>query len=778
MCNRSISIAQLFPSWEEMTIPKGFENNDNNGNSFLDVFFLKSNPNYGWISGYGSRVLRTTDMGKTWEGAFVEPTHSLQLESVTFVNENVGYVSGNEIYKSTDGGKTWFNISPKNSQTNLWGNYFINENNGMVLGGFCDEQDFFKTTDGGINWTSFVETRVTGSKLSDILTIVPDGLCYAAGSGWIWRSLDGGKTWAIFSRTQTGISDWQEEMTYNKGTILVPYSKGCEGTISDKFGGMRMSIDEGKTWRLFESSHPMFGAFLLSKTNGWAAGFAQSMYYTCDGGLNWELMNCGIKNSSLDDIWFVNDTIGFVVGEKIYRTKNALDNAKYINHDTTYFCLGDSILIISDTKYKKSKWNICGFSKDITITNSGDYYQINYDSLICDIREIHKFPTKVYDKVSLSIQNIKDPKTNYCVGDTLSIGSSQRYAFYKWSTGDTTQYITVTSTGKYFLNVMDYKGCKGNGTFDVVFNPLPIPKILKGKTKFCVGEVSFLDADKDYANIEWFETSKDTIISKSKRIETSKSGNYYYKASNIWGCFAYSDSVKIRVNIGTNMYSLNISADNIVKFDTTLGNQVTCKKLTIKNKSSLNLNLDSIYLFRRLAFSIPQSQLPLFIAPFDSIKLDICFSPNKIGKDYDTLMFVDNCSDYFIYLDGTGKGDKLSSQSKCKIPWNLQIINLGKNPLNYFSNPFPNPSSNLIYMDFVNYNVSENDKVDLPIIYDIFGQEIQIAKLNGEIYEIIEDFKLTNGQILFNINEISSGLYFIKYKENDEIKIVPITITK
>lgn len=783
------SFAQWFPTWEEMTIPKGFEFSGT-GYSYLDVFFLKSNSNYGWISGHRSRVLRTTDRGKTWVGVIVEPSQSLQLESVMFLDEKVGYVSGGGsinnqsgfIYKTTNGGASWFSVTPSNMNSNLWGNYFYDKDNGISLGGDCAQQEFYKTTNGGTSWTRFFynDNKFFDSKLADVIILDPNGLCYASGSGWIWRSLDGGRSWKPFSHTQIGASDWQEEMTFSNGSMLVPYSNGCYGATDTLFGGMRMSLDEGKTWKGFESKQPMFGAFLLSKTNGWAAGYAESMFYTCDGGLNWELMNCGIKNSSLDDIWFVNDTLGFVVGEKIYRTKNALENVNYVNHDTTYFCLGDSIKIISDTKYKKSKWNLCGFSKDVTVTSGGDYFQISYDSLICDIREIHKFPTKAYSVPNLVIKNYDLPKTSYCVGDSLRIGASELYKTYKWSTGDTTQFIIITATGKYFLNVTDSNGCKGKGTYDVVFNPLPKPKVIKGRTKFCLGDKSYLEADKDYSKIEWFESSSQNSINNSKLFETKNSGNYYYKAYNQFGCSSLSDSVSVIVRLDSNVFlyeiSTQVSTNNTIKFDTTIGKQVFCKQIKVYNKSILPLNLDSINLFQRIAFSIPQSQLPKFIAPKDSIFLDICFSPTKIGKNYDTLLLNDNCTDHLVYLEGVGKGDKLIGDSKCKIPWTLQIINLGKNPLNYFSNPYPNPAGSLIYMDFVNY--SKINYIELPILFNLYGQEVSKATIHDETNENIEDFRLTKGNLKFNLDNVVSGLYFIKYIENDEIKITPITISK
>jgi photosystem II stability/assembly factor-like uncharacterized protein len=67
---------------------------------WLDVYFLPSNPQFGWVCGAKGHVIRTTDAGATWQGTTVpySPSNNDHLESIHFVNTSIGYTSGNAVF--------------------------------------------------------------------------------------------------------------------------------------------------------------------------------------------------------------------------------------------------------------------------------------------------------------------------------------------------------------------------------------------------------------------------------------------------------------------------------------------------------------------------------------------------------------------------------------------------------------------------------------------------------------------------------------------------------
>ncbi len=78
----------------------------------------------------------------------------------------------------------------------------------------------------------------------------------------------------------------------------------------------------------------------------------------------------------------------------------------------------------------------------------------------------------------------------FCIGDSLIMNSSPAN-YYLWSTGETTQSITVFSSSLYSLTVTDNNGCTGIASQVVNVIPYPAqPGAINGIINFCIGNLT------------------------------------------------------------------------------------------------------------------------------------------------------------------------------------------------------------------------------------------------------------------------------------------------
>ncbi len=345
--------------WEKITNTQGTLNDD----YWLDIYFLPSNPQLGWICGFRGRTLRTTDGGNSWLRSQVSGAD--HLESIHFPSANIGYVSGvGGIYKSTNGGTSWFGLNlpnPDSTRPSSWGTYFVNDSDGMLVGGGCGtgKQNFWHTTDGGANWNLFRDS-VDNTGLTDAIILQAGGEGYAVSSGNIWHTTDGGNSWAIMA--STGSNVWHEEITKIGRSFLLPYSgTTCTGGGLGA-GGMRFTTNNGTSWNNFSTNQRMFGTFLINTETGWACGDNRSIYYTEDSGQSWELKNCGIEGGNLDDIWFNSPTDGWAVGQQgVYHLTSGRQEVSSNELDFGTICLGEELtgeVIMSNLNMQQVSGNL------------------------------------------------------------------------------------------------------------------------------------------------------------------------------------------------------------------------------------------------------------------------------------------------------------------------------------------------------------------------------------------------------------------------------------
>jgi hypothetical protein len=114
---------------------------------------------------------------------------------------------------------------------------------------------------------------------------------------------------------------------------------------------------------------------------------------------------------------------------------------------------------------------------------------------------------------------------------------------YKWNTGDTTQAITVKTSGSYYVTVNNDNGCSvTTKTVSVTVNPKPVVTLTRthGADTLCYGDSLHFVATPGYAGYAFYNSFRllQNTASNELRVKlpSGQRNNYFVIATNIYGC--------------------------------------------------------------------------------------------------------------------------------------------------------------------------------------------------------------------------------------------------
>jgi photosystem II stability/assembly factor-like uncharacterized protein len=197
----------------------------------------------GWIVGNGlHNIAHTTDGGAQWTTQYT----GNPLSNVDFVNAQHGYATGLSglILGTSDGGSTWNRLTMPSSR-NLGHLSFTSALNGWVVG-----NDLYHTTDGGTTWSSVDPGN--GGYYSITFQDALHG--WAVGEHWsvgiIARTSDGGNTWSVQDTPlvdgihptmfDVGFADLLHSWAVGQGAVILSTSDGGS-SWSTQFDGNNVS---------------------------------------------------------------------------------------------------------------------------------------------------------------------------------------------------------------------------------------------------------------------------------------------------------------------------------------------------------------------------------------------------------------------------------------------------------------------------------------------------------------------------------------------------------
>lgn len=778
----------------------------------LDVFFLESNPDYGWVSGFNSITLRTTDGGESWDYSIVTRNGLYQLESIFFVSENVGYASGpcnncssemGGVFKSIDGGISWKEITPQfrhgslisqYSTLPLWGLYFVDENEGYVVGGDCGSvftsgsqgefsQAFYKTTNGGDTW-SLSSANIASTKLADLI-VDENNQGWAISSGYLWNSNGDRSSWSTFS--VTGNFDWHEDISKYNNSFIVPYSVTCDGSNSDP-GGIRVTTNLGNSWIEFNTGFAMYGSLMTDDSTGWGVGYGASVYQTTSGGIDWKNINTCLEGGDfIDDIALDSRGTYWLVGDDIWRSYPAIFDTLQRQNQVFNVCYGENVVVDLDTTINNIIWNTNAFSSSFNYeaNSSRTFSALYYQESCPDTVYISTFQINVLPQPDFQLA-FSDNQP--CEGDEVEVSVNPIYNSYSWKKieyidNDDIQSIilpydtpsaTLTESGTYTVSLIDGFLCENELTFEIDFSPLPDINVATfGRTNFCLGDSLYFVATHNGERIEWYEENEDNPISTEDSLLVLDSGNFYAIVTSAAGCTFMSDVFSANARIDTNNFRFDLEFDgNWFEKDIVEKGQYVCDFLTIRNYRDFDAVLSDPIIFGNTEFSIPQFQLPITIPALSTAELEVCFLAIGEGIRMDTILVQDRCSDQVLPLKAIVKDKEYNGSVKCNLDLRLVDVSLTDDYFITYGVPYPNPATNqtkLEFIEFVPDFMTSNIRIEL---FDMMG--IKIKDLSAdELERETENFgDLIRWNIDVDVVNLQAGRYVIKITSPDGEKVL------
>ena len=247
-------------------------------------------------------VFRASDEGKRWtasnEGLPTLPQYvgqDVALVSVAASGNDLFVATEDDgVYRSTDGGARWepassgigdpryaVTLAAGPQGTLLFSTYF---------GGL------YRSTNHGATWHS-VGKEVTGTYNTDRaehLALSPDGTAYASNRSRVFRSDDGGSTWAYVSSVRVG-----SHTSTVSGLAVAPDG----ALLAVTHDGPIRSTDRGETWIEIPSLPESSRTFAFHGT-AWAAGSSNEVYLSENSGRTWTSISAGLEAVSITAIAF------------------------------------------------------------------------------------------------------------------------------------------------------------------------------------------------------------------------------------------------------------------------------------------------------------------------------------------------------------------------------------------------------------------------------------------------------------------------------------------
>lgn len=195
------------------------------------------------------------------------------------------------------------------------------------------------------------------------------------------------------------------------------------------------------------------------------------------------------------------------------------------------FCPDAGTTLSVDKNYTTYRWSNGDTLATTKVAQTGAYSVTVTDNNGCTAK----------DSVQAKAFDVSFPPapaaTTFCTGKTAALNAGAGY-FYKWSTGDTTQILSVAQSGNFTVTLTDANTCQDTNLFrvqEIIMQPI----IFNGDTTFCIGDSTVL-------RVPGFSTYKWSNNIMTDNVTLRVPGTYQVTVTDANGCTAEAET-EIRV---------------------------------------------------------------------------------------------------------------------------------------------------------------------------------------------------------------------------------------
>ncbi len=249
-------------------------------------------------------VLRTSDGGETWTEVLNGGSSGF-MEQLQMVNDQTVFAFGKDFHRSTDGGITWETTDLSDTLYSSRG-FFLSEQIGWFAEYGNAGGNIFKTTDAGQTWMQLSNQEIPFVRA---LYFFDEQHGLMMDASYLYESLDGGASWTALNANPIAAS---------AGLFVLDEDHLL--TVNSSLGSIYYSEDGGYTWQTMVG-----GASSLNACTGlpdgrlWTVGKYTTILKSEANGENWVDQIGGTKRS-LNELVFVDEFTGFALSNALLRT--------------------------------------------------------------------------------------------------------------------------------------------------------------------------------------------------------------------------------------------------------------------------------------------------------------------------------------------------------------------------------------------------------------------------------------------------------------------------